>query len=119
MLWDIINIPNQPKCDLCGDTTKMMARFNASIRPNYPIYICSSCARFVKEAMNKWTELKSSDWIEPDNIDIFKTGMVDSLIKENKEKASLFPDVDPDDEMKSSMPAEYDWRDNYYKGKKP
>jgi|SRR6187431_2682380 len=115
MEWDIINIQDQPKCDFCGYTTRMMARFNVLIRPNYPIYICSICARHIKEAMNKWTELKSTNWL-PDTTHI--QDCMDKLIEENKDKAALFPEVDPDDEMKSLDPSETGNNSSYYRPNK-
>ena len=107
MHWDIINTdPVVPKCKFCDNSTSQMARFVDCI--NQYVYICSSCARFVKDAMNKWTELKSTDWL-PDTTYI--QDCMDKLIEENKDKAALFPEVDPDDEMKS-----LDDIDDKYKG---
>lgn len=112
MQWDIINTePLIPKCNFCDRTTGQMARFHILQGHGLTFYICSSCARYVKDAMNKWKELKSTDWIEPDGPNIMDCKYIDKVIQENKDKAALFPEVDPDDEMKS-----LDDIDDKYKG---
>ena len=90
MQWEIINTPKQPKCDFCYGTTEQMAQFHAPTRPLHPYLICSDCARFVKDAMNKWEGLKSTDYIG----DVFDSKYIDKVIEENKDKA-LFPEVNP------------------------
>jgi hypothetical protein len=77
MYWDIINTSiNIPKCIFCHKTTDQMLRCNC--QPEY-IWICSHCARFVKDAMNKWKGLKSVDYIE-DTSGIFDSKNIDSML---------------------------------------
>jgi hypothetical protein len=123
MQWDILNTEALiPLCKFCNSTTNQMARFWLSRGTGF-IYICSDCARSVKEAMNKWKELESIDHIVfPDPV--FDHKIIDKVIQENKDKASLFPEVDPDDEMKATIEPlsddpNYDWRIKYHKGQKP
>lgn len=61
MKWDIIN-QDPPKCIFCLKTTNQMARFENNIQQY--VYICGSCARFVKDCMNVWKDLKSTNYID-------------------------------------------------------
>jgi len=89
MQWEIINTqPLVPRCTICRQSTDQMARFTNPILQY--VYICSDCARFVKDAMNKWEGLKSTDYIG----DVFDSKYIDKVIEENKDKA-LFPEVNP------------------------
>ena len=91
MQWDIVNLPDRPSCTFCLKYTQQMARFMGVI--NQYVYICSDCARFVKDAMNKWEGLKDINYIEQTG-NIYKSDLIDKVIEENKDKA-LFPDVGP------------------------
>ncbi len=91
MQWEIINTePIVPKCKFCNDTTDQMARFWLDKGPVL-IFICYNCARYVKEALNKWPNLKSTDYIEPDST--FDSKFIDTVIEENKEKAGLVDEI--------------------------
>ena len=63
MRWEVINTqPIIPKCIFCDRTSDQIARFYNNA--NQPIYICSDCARSVKDCMNEWKDLKSTDYID-------------------------------------------------------
>ena len=84
MQWEIINTePIVPICDYCDKTTKQMARFHIPRDHGYTHYICSDCARFVKDAMNKWEGLKSTNYIEQTGS-IFDSKQIDSVIGKQK-----------------------------------
>jgi len=105
MEWEIINTEQLiPLCKFCNSTTTQMARFQSYTVGDY-IYICTSCARYVKEAMNKWAG-PDIPYVKAVGH-IFDHKNIESLIEENRDKAidhTLFPEVDPDDEMKESYP---------------
>ena len=85
MQWEIINTePIVPKCNFCNGTTEQMLRLHAPTSPVYPTYICSNCARFVKDAMNKWEGLKSVDYIEQIG-GVFDSKYIDK-VKDNARK---------------------------------
>ena len=102
MQWEIINTPKQPKCIFCDKTTSQMLVCHRYISLDN-IHICSYCARFVKDAMNKWEVLKNMDYIEQSGI--FNDKLTDKQIDH-----VLFPEVDPDDEMKQQAIVE-PWSD--------
>ena len=124
MQWEIINTPKQPKCIFCDKTTSQMLVCHRYISLDN-IHICSYCARFVKDAMNKWEGLKNIDYIEQSGIfndklidkhnvgDIFNPDVIDTMKKYHKptDKCNC-PVCRPTDD-------DYDWRDNYHKGQKP
>jgi hypothetical protein len=89
MKWEVINIPDSPKCIFCHTSDKQMARFTDWC--NQYAYICSACARYVKDAIDKWEGLKDVNYIEQTGI--YKSD-IDKVIEENKDKA-LFPEVNP------------------------
>ena len=91
MQWEIINTPKQPKCIYCFKTTEQMLVCHRPIGVGN-VNICSSCARYVKDAMNKWEGLKSTNYIEQVGS-IFDSKFIDETIEQHR--------VDPDDEMKS------------------
>ena len=92
MQWEIINTqPLVPRCTICRQSTDQMARFTNPILQY--VYICSDCARFVKDAMNKWEGLKDVNYIN-DVGKYYDSKFLDKVIEENKDKA-LFPDVGP------------------------
>ena len=95
MQWDIINTPQPPICIFCKRNTNQMARFHDHI--GQQVYICSSCDRFVKDAMNKWKELKSVDYIESDICDAFR--LVGGTGIDNKVDRS-YPDGECEDNNK-------------------
>ena len=72
MQWEIINTPEQPKCIYCFRTTNQMLICHRPIGVGN-VYICSNCARFVKDAMNKWEGLKSVDYIDVNVCNPFGT----------------------------------------------
>ena len=77
MQWDIVNTePIVPRCIFCDKTTNQMIRFMDNTR-QYK-YICSNCARYVKDAMNKWEGLKSVDYIEQTGS-VFNSKYIDDI----------------------------------------
>ncbi len=77
MQWEIINTPKQPECVFCDKTTQQMLICHRLIGVGN-VYICSSCARFVKDAMNKWKELKDPNYIE-NTGNIFSSSLIDEI----------------------------------------
>ena len=78
MNWEIINLPERPKCIFCDKTTSQMLVCYRIINLGN-IHICSSCARFVKDAVNKWKALKDANYIE-DTGGIFKSDLIDKQL---------------------------------------
>lgn len=60
MQWEIVDAPVMPKCVFCGKWTQKMARFNNPEAGEFK-YICHTCAKYVRTAMNKWDELSIPD----------------------------------------------------------
>ena len=90
MQWEIVNMITQPKCVICVSTTEQMAKFYKRNEIGFPIYICSDCARFVKDAMNEWDGVNYIGDVGKH----FDSKYIDKVIEENKDKA-LFPEVNP------------------------
>ena len=67
MRWEVINTPKPPECIFCYRNSEQMARFPDNT--NQYKYICSNCARFVKDCMNEWKELKSTNYISDLNTE--------------------------------------------------
>jgi len=89
MQWEIINTdPIVPRCNLCHNTTSKMARFHPTTTYGSIFYICSSCAKSVKDCMDKWAG--------PD-IDYIKDvgGIFDIKTAEKTIDDALFPEVNP------------------------
>ena len=89
MQWEIINTdPIVPRCNLCHNTTSKMARFHPTTTYGSIFYICSNCAKSVKDCMDKWTG--------PD-IDYIKDvgGIFDIKTAEKTIDDALFPEVNP------------------------
>ena len=71
MNWEIINTkPVIPKCMFCDGTTDQMARIHIhfAIDRYNSCLICSNCGPIIKDCMNEWKDLKSTDYIENDNF---------------------------------------------------
>jgi len=89
MEWEIINTdPIVPRCNLCHNTTSKMARFHPTTTTAGIFYICSNCAKSVKDCMDKWAG--------PD-IDYIKDvgGIFDIKTAEKTIDDALFPEVNP------------------------
>ena len=91
MKWDILNT-EAPVCNFCNSTTNQMARFWLARGTGYA-YICSDCAKSVKDCMDKWVEIRSPEY-KAQIGQVFDSKNIDKVIEENKDKA-LFPEVNP------------------------
>ena len=92
MEWEIINTdPIVPRCNLCHNTTSKMARFHPTTTYGSIFYICSSCAKSVKDCMDKWAG-PDIDYVDKDDI----AGIFDDIGTASKQvDRVLFPEVNP------------------------